>query len=127
MGIQKEFKDVTTSPPEWLVSCNPVGDNLQNWRAKIQGPEDSPYAEGQFVIEVDFPNDYPFKPPKVRFVTKVYHPNVKSDGQICTESFPWAPQNKAVDFLLKSDNFCLSPPLTILWSLRSVPSTRTTP
>merc|ERR1711974_83239 len=80
--ITKEFQDISSNPPEWLISCSPVGDDLKNLRAKITGPPGSPYEEGKFVISVEFPDDYPFKPPKVKFITKVYHPNVKSDGRI---------------------------------------------
>lgn len=57
------------------------------------GPGDSPYAGGVFFVMIHFPPDYPFKPPKVQFQTKVYHPNVNSQGSICLDILKeqWSP------------------------------------
>jgi ubiquitin-conjugating enzyme E2 D len=54
---------------------------------------DSPYAGGVFFLSITFPTDYPFKPPKVSFTTKIYHPNINANGSICLDILrdQWSP------------------------------------
>lgn len=58
----------------------------------IQQP-DSPYQGGVFFLTIHFPTDYPFKPPKVAFTTRIYHPNINSNGSICLDILrsQWSP------------------------------------
>merc|ERR1712146_574782 len=90
--INKELKDLERDPPT-NISGGPVGDDLFHWTATIMGPEDSPYSGGVFNLNIHFPTDYPFKPPKINFTTKVYHPNINSNGSICLDilSGQWSP------------------------------------
>jgi len=54
---------------------------------------DSPYSGGVFFLSITFPTDYPFKPPKVSFSTKIYHPNINANGSICLDILrdQWSP------------------------------------
>ncbi|KAL5727410.1 E2 ubiquitin-conjugating enzyme [Ranunculus cassubicifolius] len=90
--IQKELKDLQRDPPS-SCSAGPVDGDMYNWQATIMGPADSPFAGGVFKVSVHFPPDYPFKPPKVTFLTKVYHPNINSNGNICLDILKenWSP------------------------------------
>lgn len=54
---------------------------------------DSPYSSGVFFLSIAFPTDYPFKPPKVNFTTRIYHPNINANGSICLDILrdQWSP------------------------------------
>ncbi|XP_016483460.1 ubiquitin-conjugating enzyme E2 28 isoform X2 [Nicotiana tabacum] len=90
--ILKELKDLQKDPPT-SCSAGPVGEDMFHWQATIMGPSDSPYAGGVFLVTIHFPPDYPFKPPKVAFRTKVFHPNINSNGSICLDILKeqWSP------------------------------------
>jgi len=90
--IQKELQDIGKDPPS-SCSAGPVGEDLFHWQATIMGPSDSPFQGGVFFLNIHFPSDYPFKPPKVSFTTRIYHPNVNSNGSICLDilNAQWSP------------------------------------
>ncbi|XP_054582923.1 ubiquitin-conjugating enzyme E2 D3 isoform X5 [Eptesicus fuscus] len=103
--INKELSDLARDPPA-QCSAGPVGDDkffvlilVFHWQATIMGPHiffpqnDSPYQGGVFFLTIHFPTDYPFKPPKVAFTTRIYHPNINSNGSICLDILrsQWSP------------------------------------
>uniref|UniRef100_A0A669F6P5 E2 ubiquitin-conjugating enzyme n=1 Tax=Oreochromis niloticus TaxID=8128 RepID=A0A669F6P5_ORENI len=90
--IHKELNDLARDPPA-QCSAGPVGDDMFHWQATIMGPNDSPYQSGVFFLTIHFPTDYPFKPPKVAFTTRIYHPNINSNGSICLDILrsQWSP------------------------------------
>eukprot|EP00759_Apiculatamorpha_spiralis_P054091 PhF_6_TR6821/c1_g1_i1/m.9814/K06689/UBE2D, UBC4, UBC5; ubiquitin-conjugating enzyme E2 D len=91
--IQREYAEMQREPPA-NTSAGPVSESdMMNWKATIIGPDDSPYAGGLFFLNIHFPADYPFKPPKVSFTTKIFHPNINANGGICLDILKdqWSP------------------------------------
>ncbi len=90
--INKELRILQEEANE-NVSAGPNGDNIFEWDGMIIGPTKTPYEGGVFKLKIYFPTDYPYKPPKVTFVTKIYHPNINTSGIICLDILKtqWSP------------------------------------
>jgi ubiquitin-protein ligase/uncharacterized protein YegL len=89
--IMKEYREFMSNPlPDWDVFISAT--DVRCWKAFLRGST-GPYQGGTWFLTIDFPYDYPFKPPKVRFITPIYHCNINNDGGICIDILKdnWSP------------------------------------
>jgi len=83
--IGRELREIATDPPVGCSAGPKAADNIVDWVATLMGPEDSPYAGGVFQLDIHFPDNYPYEPPKVKFRTRIYHCNISPKGEICLD------------------------------------------
>lgn len=88
----RDFGRLRADPPQGVAGA-PCADNVMVWNAIIFGPEDTPFEEGTFRLVLRFDENYPTRPPTVRFVSKMFHPNVYADGDLCLDILQnrWSP------------------------------------
>jgi ubiquitin-protein ligase len=98
------------------ISAVPHEDNLRYFDVEIHGPSSSPYEGGIFKLELFLPDDYPMTPPKIRFLTKIFHPNVDKLGRICLDVL----KSKSARISILYSLFA-----RMVWSEGCVKSTRT--
>lgn len=90
--LMRDFKRIQDDPPEGIMA-SPMPDNIMTWHAVIFGPEETPFEDGTFKLVLTFDENYPNKSPIVRFISKMFHPNVYADGGICLDILQnrWSP------------------------------------
>lgn len=80
--MQKELNDLRACGVKAYGNVDVDDSNLFHWSVLLV-PDKEPYNKGAFRVNITFPVDYPFKPPKLQFATKIYHPNVDEEGKLC--------------------------------------------
>ena len=91
--IKKEYQDLQKEKNS-NVQVKLVDNDIRHWKGRIKGPIDTCYQGGIFDVDIVIPNEYPFKPPKMKFDTKIWHPNISSvTGAICLDILKneWTP------------------------------------
>ena len=92
--LAHHHREMDKNPPP-LCHARPVdpAKDMTHWIGYIDGPQNTPYDGGRFHLTIDFPSDYPFKPPQMRFTTPIYHPNIGTNGEICLDILhsQWSP------------------------------------
>ena len=109
--IREEYREISRNLiPNLPLSCSLQNDDdIRNWICVICCPYNTPYKGGVFYANITFPQDYPNVPPKVRFITPIYHVNVSSNNNSLNSELGkpnlnilnfWKPEYKVKDVLI---------------------------
>eukprot|EP00891_Asterochloris_glomerata_P007567 jgi/Astpho2/7567/Aster-02473 len=116
LRLMSDLKQISTVPPEGISASPTSDDNLFLWTASIFGPDETPFEGGIFSLRITFSEQYPEKPPRVRFTSDMFHPNVYGDGTLCLDIIQdaWSPCHNVCTILtsiqsLLTDPNCASP------------------
>lgn len=91
--IVKELAEAKKFKESNIILTN-LNDDVFTWKGYLVGPEASPYKEGVFEIRLNLPSNYPMAPPKITFITKIFHPNINFEtGEVCLDILKeqWTP------------------------------------
>lgn len=83
--LMTELKLMRTDPLDG-IEADPLDPACCHWQATLEGPAGSPYEGGLFFLYIQVPVSYPLQPPIVRFLTKIFHPNISRHGDIGIDS-----------------------------------------
>ena len=81
--LKKELSDLVKDSGDSGVGATPINDNILHLTGSLKGPDGTPYDGGTFLVDIVIPQQYPFEPPKMKFTTPVWHPNIHEDGKVC--------------------------------------------
>merc|ERR1712087_31804 len=116
LRLMSDLKTMKQNPPDG-VSASPMGDdNLFVWGGTVFGPDDTAWEGGIYSMRLTFTEQYPDKPPRVRFTCEMFHPNIYPDGTLCMDLIQdnWSPIYSVCSILiairsLLTDPNCASP------------------
>lgn len=94
--VGKELSKLLGNLPTGIQSVTPSEDNILHWSARVL-PTNEPYSCAAFDFDVEFPEKYPFAPPKITMKTKILHPNFDESGNVCLSTIDpskWKPATK---------------------------------
>jgi ubiquitin-protein ligase len=89
--IQNELKEINDyiksecMDNHRFVSIRNINDDVFKMEVCFLGPKESPYEEGVNTVSIQIPKEYPHRAPHMKFVNRIYHPNIGSDGSICLD------------------------------------------
>ncbi|KAK5135965.1 hypothetical protein LTR08_004423 [Meristemomyces frigidus] len=114
--LQKEIQDIHKDTHSGITITAPSGSpditDFTHFKGHFAGPPDTPYETGSYAIDIKITAEYPFKPPEMRFVTKIWHPNVSSQtGAICLDTLAgaWSPVLTLKSALISLQSLLSSP------------------
>lgn len=114
--LQKEIQDIVKDTHSGIKVTSPQGDtditDFTHFKGHFRGPPDTPYEGGKYEVDIRITPEYPFKPPEMRFITKIWHPNVSSQtGAICLDTLgtAWSPVLTLKSALISLQSLLSSP------------------
>ena len=112
IAIKRLTKELSNLMNEDLDDFKILDSNdIMNWKASIYGPKNSIFEGGKYDLEIKFSLEYPTKPPSVKFLTPIFHPNVYKDGRICVDILQseWTPSLNVNSILISLRSLLLDP------------------
>jgi len=97
--IKRELSKISINKK--LFTVNIIDDNIYIWKVLFEAPNNSLYKNKKFELRINFSNEFPFTPPKIIFVNKIFHPNIDLKGNICLDLLKenWVPTISIVNIL----------------------------
>lgn len=108
--LMKDLRIVRTDSDR-TIFAEPLENDLMTWIAVILGPEATPFEGGTFSLVLRFPETYPQDPPRIKFVSEMFHPNIYPNGELCLDILNnrWSPSYDVLAVLISIQSLLNDP------------------